>query len=166
MNRQPTWAYRAVRRPDRSGAWPARRAFLSILAALIVAGAFATVAAAGTVNYWGYNNQTRSNPAAGAACGVVYSDGFACAGYNNWDRSQLDYNSGSAHILFGFMNCNGCLIYGLRPSSAGLYTVIRTTWNSDHPSQTVNTYNLIACAWDDWPSGSGYSYDQCRAIIF
>ena len=153
---------RADKRPQRR----LRRFVLSGGALLLLAAVFAAVAAATTVNYWGYNYQTRSNPAAGTACGDVYGDGIACAGYNYWDRSQLDYNSGSAHILFGFWNCAGCQLYGLRPSSSGLYTIVRTTWNSDHPSQTVNAYNEVACAWDDWPDGSGYAYDQCRAIIF
>jgi hypothetical protein len=92
----------------------------------------AATASATTVNYWGYNNMTKSNPPSGT-CSSERA-GVACSGWNYWDRSQIAYNSGNAVILYGMENCAGCAWRGYTALSPGVGTFIRTQWNQDNPS--------------------------------
>jgi hypothetical protein len=133
-------------------------AAIAALTLLFPATAFAT-----TVNYWGYNNMTKSNPPSGT-CSSERA-GVACSGWNYWDRSQIAYNSGNAVILYGMENCAACAWRGYTALSPGVGTFIRTQWNQDNPDFPVNAYNRALCAFADG-SLNTYAYIQCRAIIF
>jgi hypothetical protein len=124
---------------------------------------FPTTALATTVNYWGFNNMTKSNPPAGT-CSSERA-GVACSGWNYWDRSQLAYNSGNATMFWGMENCAGCAWRGYTALSPGVWTLIRTQWNLDFPSSPINPYNRALCAFADG-SLNTYAYVQCRAIIY
>jgi hypothetical protein len=128
-----------------------------------IAFAGATTARATTTNYWGYNNMTKNNPSAGTCSSQ--GAGFACSGWNNWDRSQIDWNSGNAvFIFFGFQNCAGCTNYGTQATYAKTWTLLRTDYNSMY-CNCINTYNRATVAYDDG-NLSTYAYLQGRAIIF
>jgi hypothetical protein len=133
-------------------------AAITALVLLFPAASFAT-----TVNYWGYNNMTKSNPPSGT-CSSERA-GFACSGWNYWDRSQIAYNSGDAVIFWGMENCAGCALRGYTALSPGVGTFIRTQWNQDNPDFPVNPYNRAVCVFADG-SRNTYAYVQCRAIIF
>jgi hypothetical protein len=140
-----------------------RRRVASIAVALGGALFFASTASATTTNYWGYNNMTSSNPSAGSgACPGNAIAGIACSGWNYWDRSQIDYNSGSATIRFAMNNPGSADYFGNLATYAKVWTLIRTDWNAAHPNLTIGPYNRAACL---WISGT-YAYIQCRAIIF
>jgi hypothetical protein len=112
------------------------------------------------VNYWGFNNLRDTNPPSGTCSGN--GSGVACSGFNNWDRSQIQIAGGTGMIVsFGFQNCAGCVLYGESGQPLGTYTMIRTEYNAGHGG-VINPYNRTTCAW----GGPGYSYVQCRAIIF
>jgi hypothetical protein len=134
---------------------------LLVVAALVGLTLFvAPPGSAGTTNnYWGYNNMTSSNPAAG--CPGNGLAGIACSGWNNWDRSQVDYNSGSATLRVAMNGSGSGDYYGFSVSSANVYTLIRNDWNAAHPTLYIQPYNRAACL---YLSGS-YAYIQCRAII-
>jgi hypothetical protein len=118
----------------------------------------AATASATTTIYWGYNNLTPNNPPASAGeCPGVNDSGIACSGWNNWDRSQIDYNSGNATIRVAMNNPNSSDYPSLWPTSSGTYTLVRTTWNQTHhgPGDYIEPYNRAAC----FVSG-GYAYTQ------
>ncbi len=126
---------------------------------------FLSVAArADTKAYWGYNNMTQTNPPA-YTCQGQYA-GFACSGFNNIDRTQIDYQSGDAFIDLGFQNCVGCTFKGdyIYGGNIGVWTILRSEWNSAHPTENpINSYNRSACRWGDW--APTYAYLQCRRIV-
>lgn len=131
---------------------------LTVIAALT----WTSLAYSATTIYWGYNNMTSSNPPSGTCSGN--GSGVACSGFNYWDRSQIDINSGSAVITFGFQNCAGCTLLGPDVQYGGVYTLLRTDWNAAHPSFPVNAYNRTTSAHN--PCCGSYAYLQGRAIIF
>jgi len=134
-------------------------ALLAVLAVLIAAAA----ASATTTTYWGFNNLTSSNPPSGTCTGN--GAGVACAGFNYWDRSQIEIAGGTGAIVsYGFQNCAGCVLLGESGQPLGTYTLIRTTYNSTHGHNPVNAYNRTTCAFGN-VYGSA-SYVQCRDIIF
>jgi hypothetical protein len=132
------------------------------LVAVVATGALAVwagSASATQVNYFGYNNMTTHNPPANSC--DSRQDGWACTGFNNWDRSGLDYNSGDAWIGWGFMNCDSCDVLGQIKTSPGYLTLRRV----DVPGAAI--YNRVACLFiDNSPAPNGYAYVQCRAFIF
>lgn len=104
---------------------------VTALLLLAAAPALATVE-----SYWGYNNMTSTNPAASSTSPYYsvecYGDpaGYACSGFNNWDRSSVDWNSGSAAIAYGFENCSTCTYYSWAGDYAKVWTMIRTDFNT------------------------------------
>jgi hypothetical protein len=126
-----------------------------VVGASIAAVAFvASPASATTTNYWGYNNLTASNPPAGTCPGSIA--GIACSGWNNWDYSQADWNSGSGSFVLGFICSSDGLLHGrVISGTPNTYTDL---WSSDCPTH----YNKAAVA---HYSGT-YNYLQARALIF
>lgn len=124
-------------------------AFVILCAALLVipAGADAT-----TVNYWGFNNLSGSNPPAGSCSFFTFPSGYVCSGWNYWDRSQVQNNSGG-QINLGFVDNQGSY-FSVSRSGIATYTVYRTDF------QFVPLYNRVMCS-----HGPGTNYVQCRAII-
>jgi hypothetical protein len=119
---------------------------------------FATPASATETPYFGYDNMTASNPPAGSCPG--FGSGRDCIGWNWWDYSRIDRNSGSATIGMGFTYDNnpGVIQYIPIPFDPGVYTVV---WNDSRFSNPTH-YNRAACL----HVGGTYSYLQCRALIF
>lgn len=124
---------------------------------------FVPSAGATTNIYWGYNNMTISNPPSGTC--LSQGAGVACAGFNNWDRTQVGYDNGDASIGYEFQNCAGCAFRGYLATSAGTWTLLRTDWNAAFPCCTVNPYNRTTCNYASAPL-LRFAYVQCRAIIF
>jgi len=127
---------------------------IGVIAALVVA----ATAAATTDNYFGFDNLTSSNPPSGACSG--FGAGRDCvSGWNFWDYTQIQRNSGSATIGMGFIwNGNHSQInYVPIPFDAGTYTRI---W-SDGDFSNQTHYNKPACLY----LNGTYSYLQCRGII-
>ena len=85
--------------------------------------------------------------------------------FNHWDRSQIDYNSGSAYIAFGFQNCQGCPLYGYSGSFPQVWTLRRVDFNEAN-GDLINAYNRVYCAYSGPDYLAAYAYVQCRAIIF
>jgi hypothetical protein len=126
---------------------------------LMALAVFTSAASATTDNFFGYDNLTSSNPPSGSCSG--FSAGRDCAGWNYWDYSQIDRNSGSATIGMGFdYDDSQTLIYYIPiPFDAGTYTVV---WNDSRLSSNPTHYNRAACL----HVGGTYAYVQCRALIF
>jgi hypothetical protein len=143
------------------------RRWVAILGLAVAVGlTFAGPATAETnVNYWGYNYLTSTNPGAGTCSGQ--GAGFACAGWNGWDRSQIHFASGNAIIYWGFQNCQNCTLKGgWSDRYLGTFTIIRYEWNQQNPSENpINPYNRTSCKWQD-PGHDTYAYIQCRGIYF
>ncbi len=144
-----------------------RRLLVVIALASLIGGMVSAVARADTRPYWGYNNLQQYNPPSSAQeCNPYNEAGNACSGMNNFDRSQIDYQSGSAYVLFGFLQCWECShVAGIVATYSEVWTVIRTDWNADHPNDTVPHYNRGICHYDG-PTANRYAYIQCRMIIF
>lgn len=136
------------------------------LVVLAAAAVLTGASLASTTAYWGYNNMTDTNPPASRnECPNQNADGRACSGFNYWDRTQIDYNSGNASIFYSFQNCVGCSFMGYEATYAKTWTLLRTDWNNDHPSgPTVNAYNRVAC--EHFGGGTSYAYIQCQAVIW
>ncbi len=117
--------------------------------------------------YWGYNYMSASNPGAGTC--PSQPSGFACIGWNYWDRSQIEINSGSAHITAGFLNCDGCIPKGYSYSGTGIHTTVRRLYNESATctvyGSCINAYNRVECNYAENVVGP-YAYVQCRAIIY
>lgn len=119
-----------------------------------VSGAMAT-----TVNYWGYDNLTSSNPPAGTCPGSAA--GIACSGSNNWDYSQVDWTSGRSSFTFGFICSSNGLLIGRLMSGSEAFNTYTLKWSDACPGH----YNKAAVAHVNGGSGS-YNYLQARALIF
>lgn len=112
------------------------------------------------VSYWGYNNLTANNPAAGTCPGAA--SGVACSTKGNWDESDADWNSGQGSFAVGFI-CqsdgllHGRLLYGNEtPQTYGAW------WSTYCPTH----YNRAAVAHVD-PSFYGtYNYLRARVQIW
>lgn len=130
-----------------------RRIALGLVAG--VALALPSVAAADVVNFWGFNHMNSTNPGVGYCSSRPSSSGIACAGWNYWDRTQIEKNSGD-YIAYGFLDNDGSASFrGTSTQLEGTFTILRT-------DAGATTYNRSTCAYQ---SGAG-SYLQCRAIIF
>jgi hypothetical protein len=113
--------------------------------------------------YWGYNNMTQFNPPASAGkCAGNPIDGIACSAWNYWDRSRIDYLSGSATIRVAMNNPGSPDYYGLYGSSPAYWTLVRVDWDNAHPDLYIQAYNRNACLWIQ----GTYAYIQCQGIIF
>lgn len=136
--------------------WPGlRRGAPSVVATVAVVLATPVSAPATTTNYYGYNYLSSGLPGTGACSSRSSQSGIACDGWNNWDRSQVDKNSGD-EIFLGFLNNDGS------HSFSGINTSVDTTHTLLRVDYGVTTYNRTTCAY-----GSGASsYVQCRSIIF
>jgi len=113
-----------------------------------------------TVVYWGYNNLTHSNPPAGTCPGAV--SGIACSGWNNWDYSEADWNSGRSAWTLGFWCQSDGLIHGklfFGNETFKTYDQLWSTWCPTH-------YNKVAVAHVDGGAYGTYNYLQARALIF
>lgn len=89
-----------------------RRSAVAATVVALVAIVMAPVAFATTVNYFGYANLTANNPPSGS-CFSGSVAGLACSGWNYWDYSQADWNSGRSAWILGFLcqadgNVYGC----------------------------------------------------------
>jgi hypothetical protein len=122
---------------------------------ILVAASFASalalvpVANATTTPYWGYNFMLTST----RACPST-DYGSACSGFNNWDYSEADINSG-ANLYIGFQACTGCLIQAAFYSTTGVHTIIWSAFAG------MPHYNRVACRW----AGTS-TYTQCRKVIY
>ncbi len=134
---------------------------VTILALLLVLSAIAATGAwAREEVYWPYNYLTKNNPSAGtcpnSAAGVV------CTGWNYWDESDADWNSGTGSFVVGFI-CSfdgqlwGRLLWGDEtPKTYGAW------WSSYCPTH----YNRAAVAHVE-PSYFGtYNYLRARVQIW
>lgn len=130
-----------------------------ILMASVAVAVLAGSAGAATNAYWGYNYLTASNPPAGTC--PTFGAGKACSGWNYWDYSQMDRNSGSAFVGIGFIYTSDRdrIHYAPIPFDPGVYTVV---WNDFRLPEPYSHYNKAACV---YVSGT-YVYAQCRALIF
>jgi hypothetical protein len=131
---------------------------LAIVLALVSVGVVPVAAEATTINYWGYGNLTLSNPASGTC--PSQPSGFPCSGWNNWDYSQVDWNSGQGSFRLGFI-CQGTG-YLTGPQFYGnegfqtwtvAWTVCPTHYNRSGVEYITNIYGT-------------YDYLQARALIF
>lgn len=130
------------------------------LAATLLAAAACASAALAHENYFGFDNLTSSNPPAQSCPG--FSAGRDCvSGWNYWDYTQIQRNSGSATIGMGFIyNDNHSVIrYVPIPFDAGEYTKI---WSDSQIYSNPTHYNKPACL----HLGGTYAYLQCRGLIF
>jgi hypothetical protein len=138
------------------GVWRQRRWLIGLLV-VSLALVLAAAAAATTHIYWGYNNLTASNPPA-QTCPGWYA-GVACSGWGNWDYSQVDWTSGSARFVFGFVcQSDGLLHYGRVYGDGDT----KTTYTVFYASLCPGHYNKAGVAHYD----GTYNYLQARALVF
>jgi|SRR5579885_970289 len=119
----------------------------------------AAVAGATTTAYWGYNNLTASNPPAGTCPGAVA--GIACDGWNNWDYSEADWNSGRSSWTLGFICQSDGLLWGHLYSGSETFKTYDQLWSTYCPTH----YNRTAVAHVNGGSES-YNYLQARSVIY
>jgi hypothetical protein len=118
-----------------------------------------TAAYATTGTYWGYNNLTSSNPSAGTCTGAAA--GIACSGWNNWDYSEADWNSGQSSWTLGFLCSSDGLIWGRPFYGTETFKVYDVLWSTYCPTH----YNKTAVAHINGGPGS-YNYLQARHVIY
>lgn len=126
---------------------------------LAVLAVWTSTAFASTTIYWGYDNLTGSNPPAETCPGSAA--GIACSGSNNWDYSEVDWNSGRSSFAGGFIcSSNGLLVGRFFDGTETFktYDMLWSTYCSTH-------YNKVAVAHINGGPGS-YNYLQARALIF
>lgn len=128
----------------------------ALVGLIVVALALAPAAFATTVVYWGYNHTNPDNPPA-QTCSSQTS-GFACSGFNYWDRTQVDKQNGG-WIIYGFQNCAGCYPLGLETDAEALHVVKRVDVGA-------GPYNRSICSYGYTHAPTPGSYMQCRALIF
>jgi hypothetical protein len=107
---------------------------------------------------WGYNNLSATNPPAHTCSDPDSIAGIACSGWSNWDYSQVDWNSGSARFVIGFICSSNRLLVGRVHGASEpktTYTEVYYDWCPGH-------YNKVAVAHFD----GTYNYLQSRALIF
>lgn len=153
--------------------WPLSLAVIGVVLLFSITMASLTQTAyAGHVpgHYWGYDNMTSTNPVgggSGAKCWYNFGAGTACSGWNNWDRSRVDYNSGNATIQFGFKHCTGCYILGDNATYTKWWTIVRTDYNANRGfGEAINAYNFGICRYNNDPSFNLYAYSYCDVLIF
>ena len=137
-----------------------RKRAVSTVVALLAAACSATPAYAEQENFFGFDNLTSSNPPSQSCTG--FGAGRDCVqGWNFWDYSQIERNSGSATIGLGFIyNDNHSVIrYVPIPFNAGTYTKI---WSDTQIWGNPTHYNKPACLHVD----GTYAYLQCRGLRF
>jgi hypothetical protein len=123
---------------------------IAVLAAMLLL-AVPGAAMATTVNYWGFNYLSPTNPP-GWTCSSIQYAGYACVSYTNgWTTSEVQNNSGG-QITVGFLD------------TYGTYTAVDRSG--------IATYDVYTSSghWGTPPfrpgcgHGGGTNYVQCRAI--
>lgn len=148
---------------QRGGVRVTRHSGIRIATALcvtwIAAAVLASAAWASEYVYWGYNNLTAPNPPAGTCPGAT--SGIACDGWNYWDYSRVDWNSGRSAFTFGFICSYDGLLWGRVMSGDETFKIYDALWSTYCPTH----YNRTAVAHLNGGSES-YNYLQSRSLIF
>jgi hypothetical protein len=112
-----------------------------------------------TTVYWGYNNLTANNPPAGTCPGAT--SGVACSGWNNWDYSEADWNSGRSTWTLGFWCQSDGRIHGRLFFGYETFKTYDMLWSTYCPTH----YNKAAVAHVNGGTET-YNYLQARALHF
>ena len=129
------------------------------LACVLALAVWVPAALGTTINYWGYDNLTANNPPAGTCPGSV--KGFACSGWDYWDYSQVDWDSGRSAFFFGFVCQSDGLFWGEPMSGQETFKTYTQLWSDYCPSD----YNRVAVTHAGGGAGT-YNYLQGRGLIF
>ncbi|MBX6370549.1 MAG: hypothetical protein IRZ04_21475 [Rhodospirillales bacterium] len=120
----------------------------------------APVALATTVDYFGYANLTANSPPSGS-CFSGSVAGLACSGWNYWDYSQADWNSGRSAWILGFLCQADGNVYGRLFTGGESFSTYTLLWSDVCPGH----YNRAVVAHTSGGTET-YNYLQGRALIF